>query len=81
MGLEEISIELFSSRLRAGFGRFLSQREVISHLELIAECGDITWVDQNNFASRATGSSNYRDFFNRYISEGPNSKLQAPNSK
>ncbi len=67
MGLEEISIELFPSRLRAGFGRFLSQREVMSHLELMAECGDITWVDKNNFASRTTGSKNYTDFFSKFI--------------
>ncbi|MBN1375225.1 MAG: MBL fold metallo-hydrolase [Dehalococcoidia bacterium] len=63
---DDISLELFEPGLRKGWGRFLSQREVVSHLELLAVCGDVEWVDQD-FSSRATGSHNHRDIFARYI--------------
>jgi glyoxylase-like metal-dependent hydrolase (beta-lactamase superfamily II) len=67
MDLEQISIELFDPRLRKGFGRFLSQREVMSHIELLAQQGDVEWADSQAFASRATGSENYREFFSKLI--------------
>jgi glyoxylase-like metal-dependent hydrolase (beta-lactamase superfamily II) len=67
LGLDEISLELFDPRLRKGWGRFLSQREVMSHLELLAICGDIEWVNSNEFTSRAKGTDNYKEFFARYI--------------
>jgi hypothetical protein len=67
LGLDEIAVDLFDPRLRKGWGRFLSQREVMSHLELMAICGDIEWVNSKEFTSRATGSNNYREFFANYI--------------
>lgn len=63
---DEIALELFEPRLRKGWGRFLSQREVMSHLELLAICGDIEWAGKE-FASRATGSNKYEEFFARYL--------------
>jgi len=67
LDLDEISIELFDPRLRRGFGKYLSQREVMSHLELLAVQGDVEWVDGSKFTSRATGSENYKDFFRQFI--------------
>lgn len=66
LGLDEISIELFDARLRRGFGKYLSQREVMSHLELLAVQGDIEWADGSKFTSRATGSEKYREFFSQF---------------
>lgn len=63
MSLEEISIEIFPARLRENYGRFLAQREVMSHLELLAIHGDIEWVDGHSFKSRRTGSQNYLNYF------------------
>lgn len=60
-----IAIELFDERMCKGYGRYLSQREVIAHLELMAIYGDIEWVDGTSFNSRRTGSDNYRKFFQR----------------
>jgi len=67
LDLDQISIELFDPRLRKGFGKYLSQREVMSHLELMAVHGDIAWVDGPRFTSRSTGSENYKDFFRELI--------------
>ncbi len=67
LDLDEISIELFEPRLRKGFGKYLSHREVMSHLELMALQGDIAWAGNGpDFKSRATGSQNYKGFFNKY---------------
>ena len=67
LDLDEISIELFDPRLRRGFGKYLSQREVMSHLELLAVQGDVEWVDGSKFTSRATGSEKYREFFRQFV--------------
>ncbi|MFA5078583.1 MAG: MBL fold metallo-hydrolase [Dehalococcoidia bacterium] len=67
LDLDEISIELFEPRLRKGFGKYLSHREVMSHLELLALYGDIAWAGGGpDFKSRATGSQNYKEFFSQY---------------
>lgn len=65
LSLEEISIEIFPPRLRKGYGRFLAQREVMSHLELLAIHGDIEWADGQSFKSKRTGSENYKKYFER----------------
>lgn len=66
LDLDQISVELFEARLRRGFGKYLSQREVMSHLELLAVHGDIAWVNGPEFTSRASGSENYKDFFRKF---------------
>ena len=67
LDLDEISIELFDPRLRRGYGKYLSQREVMSHLELLAVQGDVEWVDGSKFTSRAMGSEKYKEFFHQFI--------------
>jgi len=61
--LEEMAVELFPPRLRRGYGRFLSQREVMSHLELLAVLGDIEWVNGPGFKSKRTGTCKYKKYF------------------
>jgi glyoxylase-like metal-dependent hydrolase (beta-lactamase superfamily II) len=65
LDLQEISSEIFPPRLRKGFGKFLAQREVMSHLELLAIHSDIEWVDGPSFKSKRTGSENYKKYFDR----------------
>ncbi len=67
MGLEEISVSLFPPRLRKGYGKYLSQREVMSHLELLATCGDIEWAHRGDFIAHSLGSSKYRAFFDQFV--------------
>jgi hypothetical protein len=66
LDLEQISIELFDPRLRKGVGKYLSHREVMSHLELLAIHGDIAWADGPPFASKSTGTENYKNFFKEF---------------
>lgn len=66
LDLDEIATELFDPRLRRGYGKYLSQREVMSHLELLAVHGDIEWVDGSKFSSRTTGSENYKEFCHQF---------------
>ncbi|MDD5311567.1 MAG: MBL fold metallo-hydrolase [Dehalococcoidia bacterium] len=82
MGLKEISVELFPLRLRQGMGKFMSQREVMSHLELMNVLGDVAWEDGKNFISRATGTDNYRAFFVKMLEMPPVSDMaQRPGNK
>lgn len=67
LSLDEISSELFDPRLRRGYGKYLSQREVMSHLELLAVQGDVEWVDNSQFTSKVTGSEKYKEFFYQFI--------------
>lgn len=68
LDLDQISIELFEPRLRKGFGKYLSHREVMSHLELLALHGDIAWAGGGpEFKSSSTGSQNYKDFFKQFV--------------
>ncbi len=68
LDLDQISIELFEPRLRKGFGKYLSHREVMSHLELLALHGDIAWAGGGpEFKSRATGNDNYKKFFQQFV--------------
>jgi len=71
MGLKEISVELFPLRLRQGMGKFMSQREVMSHLELLNVLGDVAWQDGKNFISRATGTDNCGAFFAKMLEMPP----------
>lgn len=65
LSLDAIAVDLFPQRLREGYGKNFSQREVMSHLELMAVHGDIEWVDGNSFKSRHTSSRNYKKFFEK----------------
>jgi hypothetical protein len=65
--LEDISTELFDAKLRKGWGKYLSQREIMSHLELLAVSGDIEWVTPEQFTSRVTGNTNFLEYFNSLI--------------
>ena len=65
MSPDDIAIDLFEPRMRKGYGKFLAQREVVAHLELMATYGDIEWAGAGSFNSRRTGSDHYRNFFKR----------------
>jgi hypothetical protein len=66
LNLEEISVELFPPRLRKGWGKYMARREVMSHLELLADLGDVEWADGKNFTSRATGQRGYNSYFDTF---------------
>ena len=57
---EEIATAHFEERLLAGFGNIMAANEIVSHCELLIECGDVTPVNPNAYA--ATGSRQFETY-------------------
>ena len=57
---EEIAAAHFEEKLLAGFGRLMAANEIVSHCELLIECGDVIPVQANAFA--ATGSRQFETY-------------------
>ena len=63
MTAEEIARDYFEESLLEGLGSMMAANEIVSHCELLIECGDVAPSDGNNYA--ASGSRG----FERYIQE------------
>ncbi len=57
---DEIAAAHFEERLLAGFGNIMAANEIVSHCELLIECGDVTQVNHNTYA--ATGSRQFETY-------------------
>jgi glyoxylase-like metal-dependent hydrolase (beta-lactamase superfamily II) len=57
---DEIAREHFEERLLEGFGSFMAANEIISHCELLINCGDVISVNGDNFS--AAESSNFEAY-------------------
>jgi glyoxylase-like metal-dependent hydrolase (beta-lactamase superfamily II) len=58
---EELAREHFEERLLEGFGSIMAANEIVSHCELLAACGDIVKVNNNQYENIGTGN------FEKYI--------------
>lgn len=66
---QQIAEEYFPpSRLR-GSGKLLAQNEIIAHLEVMEECGDIRRNAENRDLVESTGSSNFLSRIGAYLQE------------
>ena len=54
---EEIAAAHFEESLLEGFGSIMAENEIVSHCELLIECGDVTPLNGNTYA--ATGSMQF----------------------
>jgi hypothetical protein len=54
---EEIAAAHFEESLLEGFGSIMAENEIVSHCELLIECGDVTPQNGNTYA--ATGSMQF----------------------
>jgi hypothetical protein len=54
--IEEIAIRHFPLSRLTGTGRRLAQTEILAHLEIMEECGDICWAGVNGDKVQPTGS-------------------------
>ena len=65
--VEEIIVQHFEPSLLAGYGRLLAHNEVIAHLELMEECGDIRWDGEKKDLVKSTGSTNFLGSLQAYL--------------
>ncbi len=56
----EIAAAHFEERLLEGFGSIMAENEIVSHCELLIECGDVTLLNGNTYA--ATGSMQFETY-------------------
>jgi glyoxylase-like metal-dependent hydrolase (beta-lactamase superfamily II) len=59
VSLEEIAVRHFPSSLLVGMGKTMAIREVMAHLELLQDCGDVQLVGEKGNMAKRTGSANY----------------------
>jgi glyoxylase-like metal-dependent hydrolase (beta-lactamase superfamily II) len=64
---EEVASEHFEAKLLEGFGSLMAANEVISHCEMLVECGDVAAYGGNQY--ERTGKSNFRDYIDSLKSD------------
>ncbi len=64
---EEIAREHFDEKLLEGFGSLMAANEVISHCELLIDCGDVSGRDRNQY--EITGKTNFEIYIEGLQSE------------
>lgn len=66
-GIKDIVVRHFAPELLAGEGEPMAHHEIISHLEVMEGCGDISWVSENKDMVQYTGSNNYLGLIGQYL--------------
>lgn len=66
-GVRDIVHQHFAPGLLAGMGELLAKKEIIAHLEVMEESGDVRWIGENRETVQNTGSNNYRCLIEEYV--------------
>ena len=66
-GLEDIAIQHFPLSLLAGTGKLLAVNEVMAHIEIMEECGDICLAGEKKDIAQHTGSNNFLTVMGAYL--------------
>ncbi len=67
MTAEEIAREYFEESLLEGFGSMMAANEIVSHCELLIECGDVAPTGGKDYA--ASGSRGFEKYIQELKSE------------
>lgn len=66
-GIKDIVVRHFSPSQLEGIGKVMAQNEIIAHLEIMEECGDICWEGDNRDMVRHTGSNRCLDVIGAFL--------------
>lgn len=66
-GIEDIAIQYFLPSQLAGMGKSMAQDEIMCHIEIMEECGDICWAGENKDLAQHTGSNKFLDIIGAYL--------------
>lgn len=58
-GVADIVAQHFEPSLIEGYGKLLAHNEIMAHLEIMEECGDVRWDSANKDLVKSTGSTNF----------------------
>ncbi len=66
-GVADIASQHFPPSRLAGMGRYLAEKEIKAHLEIMKECGDVHWAGGNKDLVQRTGSENCLSIIEAYL--------------
>jgi len=66
-GIDDITIQHFPPSLLAGMGKSMALNEVMAHIEIMEECGDICLVGEKEDLAQHTGSNNFLTIMAAYL--------------
>ena len=66
-GIDDIAVQHFEPELLKGSGKFAARSELNAHIEVMEQCGDVRWVNENRDIVQSTGSKNYLDLLRIYL--------------
>jgi glyoxylase-like metal-dependent hydrolase (beta-lactamase superfamily II) len=67
LGTEAIAIQHFPPSQLAGMGKSMAQNEIIAHVEIMEEFGDIRRVGEDKDLAQHTGSNNFLNILKAYL--------------
>jgi len=65
--MEEITAQHFPPVLLKGAGKSMGKNEIMAHVEIMRDCGDITWAGGDEDLVERTGSDSYLDVIGAYL--------------
>jgi glyoxylase-like metal-dependent hydrolase (beta-lactamase superfamily II) len=66
-GIKEIVVKHFPPSRLKGTGQFLAENEIRAHLEVMQDCGDVSWQRGSKDVVVSAGTSNYLDKLGFYL--------------
>jgi len=66
-GVKDIAIQHFVPELLIGMGELMAQHEIMAHIEVMKQSGDVCWVGENEDLVQRTGSNNFLDVIGQYL--------------
>ncbi len=67
MELDEIVVQHFSASRLLGAGKLMARDEIMAHLELMEECGDVSWLSKDRDRVQRTGSNHFVNVIGAYL--------------
>ncbi len=67
MGLDDIAFQHFPASSLAGAGKLMARDEIMAHLEIMEQCGDVCWLGESRDTVKCTGSNNFIDVIGAYL--------------
>jgi hypothetical protein len=65
--IKDIAIQHFAPELLVGVGEAIARDEVMAHLEVMEECGDVWWLSEDRNVVQYAGSNNFLGVIGQYI--------------
>ena len=67
IGIDDIAIQHFPPSLLVGMGKSMALNEVMAHIEIMEECGDVCLTGEKKDVAQATGSDNFLAVMSGYL--------------